>query len=97
MIRVSLTDHATNEQGWGGAEGRDMWISQARILKWLPFPSPGDLPDAGIEPMSPALQVTSLLLSHQSSLSSILMQKKKKSLFFKAPCFYPPPYPQRGI
>ena len=59
MIRVSLTDHATNEQGWGGAEGRDMWISQARILKWLPFPSPGDLPFPGIEPMSlvsPALQ-----------------------------------------
>ena len=26
----------------------------------LPFPSPGDLPDPGIEPMSPALQVDSL-------------------------------------
>ena len=30
-------------------------ISQARILEWLPFPSPGDLPDPGIEPASPAL------------------------------------------
>jgi len=33
-------------------------ILQARILEWLPFPSPGDLPDPGIEPtslMSPAL------------------------------------------
>ena len=33
----------------------------------LPFPPPGDLPDSGIEPMSPAyptLQVDSLLLSH---------------------------------
>ena len=27
-------------------------ISQARILKWLPFPPPGDLPDPGIEPES---------------------------------------------
>ena len=27
----------------------------------LPFPSPGDLPDPGIEPTSPALQVDSLL------------------------------------
>ena len=27
----------------------------------LPFPSPGDLPDPGIEPRSPALQVGSLL------------------------------------
>ena len=30
-------------------------ISQARILEWMPFPTPGDLPDPGIEPMSPAL------------------------------------------
>ena len=27
----------------------------------LPFPSPGDLPDPGIEPGSPALQADSLL------------------------------------
>ena len=31
------------------------------MLEWLPFPSPGDLPDPGIEPWSPALQVASLL------------------------------------
>ena len=30
-------------------------IFQARILEWLPFPPPGDLPDPKIEPMSPAL------------------------------------------
>ena len=30
-------------------------ISQARILWWVAFPSPGYLPDSGIEPMSPAL------------------------------------------
>ena len=30
------------------------------ILEWLPFPSPGDLPDPGIEPGSPALQADSL-------------------------------------
>ena len=28
----------------------------------LPFPSPGDLPDPGIEPVSPVLQADSLLL-----------------------------------
>ena len=27
-------------------------ISQARILEWVPFPPPGDLPDPGIEPKS---------------------------------------------
>ena len=31
----------------------------------LPFPSPGDLPNPGIEPTSPALQADSLSLSHQ--------------------------------
>ena len=35
-------------------------ILQARILEWLPFPSPGDLPDPGIKPGSPALQADSL-------------------------------------
>ena len=35
-------------------------ILQARILEWLPFPSPGDLPNPGIKPRSPALQADSL-------------------------------------
>ena len=30
-------------------------VFQARILEWLPFPSPGDLPYPGVEPMSPTL------------------------------------------
>ena len=36
-------------------------IHQVRILNGLPFPSPGDLPDLGIELGSPALQADSLL------------------------------------
>ena len=36
-------------------------IFQARILEWVAFPSPEDLPDPGIEPRSPALQADSLL------------------------------------
>ena len=35
-------------------------ILQARILAWLPFPSPEDLPNPGIEPKSPAWQADSL-------------------------------------
>ena len=30
-------------------------ILQARILEWVAFPSPGDLPNPGIEPRFPAL------------------------------------------
>ena len=33
---------------------------QARILEWVAFSSPGDLPNPGIKPRSPALQVDSL-------------------------------------
>ena len=65
--------------GSGGSATSDSWdpvdcrppgssvhrISQARILEYLPFPSPGDLPDPGIEPRSPALQVDSLLTELQ--------------------------------
>ena len=35
-------------------------ISQARIVERVPFPSPGDLPDPGLEPWSPTLQADSL-------------------------------------
>ena len=45
-------------------------ILQARILEWLLFPSPEDLPNPGIEPAplkAPALQVDSLPLGHQGS------------------------------
>ena len=42
-------------------------IFQARVLKWLPWPSPGDLSDPGIEPVAPALQADSLPLSRQGS------------------------------
>ena len=35
-------------------------VSQARIQSRLPFPSPGDLPDPGIEPGSPTLQADAL-------------------------------------
>ena len=33
----------------------------------LPYPPPGDLPNAGVKPRSPALQSDSLPLSHQGS------------------------------
>ena len=35
-------------------------LLHARILQWIAFPFPGDLPNPGIEPRSPTLQVDSL-------------------------------------
>ena len=37
-----------------------MGFSRQEYCSGLPFPSPGDLPDPGIEPRSPALQADSL-------------------------------------
>ena len=34
-------------------------IFQATVLEWVAIPSPGDLPNPGMEPRSPALQVDS--------------------------------------
>ena len=42
-------------------------ILQARILEWVACPTPGDLPNPGIEPASPALQADSLPPSHQGN------------------------------
>ena len=49
-----------------------MGFSQKVYWSGLPFPSLGDLPDPGIKresPVSPALQVDSLLLSHMGANS----------------------------
>ena len=54
-----------------------MGVLQARVLEWLPFPSPGDLPNPGIEPRSPALQADSLLSEPPGKLGrcQILLQQ----------------------
>ena len=47
---------------------RSMGILQTRMLEWVACPLPGNLPNPGTEPASPALQADSLLLSHGGSL-----------------------------
>ena len=44
-----------------------MRFSRKEYWSGLPCPPPGDLPDPGIEPESPALQANSSPLSHQGS------------------------------
>ena len=48
-------------------------ILQVRILKGLPFSSPGDLPDPGTEPRSPALQADSLPFEPPGKLSDAIL------------------------
>ena len=42
-----------------------MGFSRQKYWSVLPFPSPGDLPDPGIKPRSPALQADSLPTEQQ--------------------------------
>ena len=52
-----------------------MGFSRQEHWSGLPFPLPGDFPDPEIKiPMSPALQVDSLPLSHLGSLQNLLYQ-----------------------
>ena len=46
-----------------------MGFSRQENWSGLPCPPPGDLPDPGTKPQSPALQVDSLPLSHWGSLN----------------------------
>ena len=44
---------------------------QARILEWIAFPSPGDIPNPGTEARSPALQADSLPAEPQGKPKNI--------------------------
>ena len=50
-----------------------MEFSRQEYWSGLPFPSPGDLPDPGIEPGSPALQVDALLSELPGNLRFTLL------------------------
>ena len=47
---------------------QSMGFSRQEYWSGLPFPSPGDLPDPGIEPRSPALRADSLLSEPRGKL-----------------------------
>ena len=49
-----------------------MVFSRQEYWSGLPFPSPGNLPDPGIKPGSPALQADSLLTELQGKLLLLL-------------------------
>ena len=50
-----------------------MEFSRQEYWSGVPFPSPGDLSNPGIEPVSPASQVDSLLLSYLGSLALLAL------------------------
>ena len=61
-VKVSHTVMSNSAVPWTAACPAllSMEISRQEHLSGLPFPSPGDLPELGIKPGSPALQADSL-------------------------------------
>ena len=55
-----------------------MEFSRQEYWSGLPFPSPGDLPNLGIKPKSPALQTGSLPLRHEGSLVTEVLVVEEK-------------------
>ena len=55
-----------------------MEFSRQEYWSGLPFPTPGDLPDPGIKPGSPALQADSLPSEPPGKPNEILCKRKKK-------------------
>ena len=60
-------------------------IFQTKILEWVAFLSPGDLPNPGVEPRSLALQADSLLFKPSGKSKILIVEseslKKEVSVF----------------
>ena len=62
----------SRQEYWSGLPfGQEYWSG-------LPFPSPGDLPDPGIEPRSPALEADALLSEPPGKSLIIITQCKNR-------------------
>ena len=63
-----------------------MGFSRQECWSALPFPSPGDLPDPGIEPGSPALRADALLSEPPGKPKSVTKTHQSKSLLIGFYC-----------
>ena len=66
MLSCSVTSHSFATP-WTVACQARLGFFRQEYWSGPPFPSPGDLPDSGIEPVSPAVQVDFYPLSHWGS------------------------------
>ena len=65
---------------WTAAHQAPLSLEFSRQEYWrgLPFPSPGDIPDSGIEPRSPILQADSLLSEPPGHISSANLRAERR-------------------
>ena len=65
-----------------------MGFSRQEYWSGLPFPSPGDLPNPGIEPGSPAFQADALTSEPPESLGNKQKKKPFRITFLFPPCMF---------
>ena len=76
MLSCSVASDSCSPMDYSLPGSSVLGIFQPRILEWVIMPSPGDLPDPEIKPVSPvtsALQGDSLPLSHWGSPYNIIV------------------------
>ena len=73
-------------------------FSRQEYCSGLPLPSPEDLPDPGIEPVSPTSQADSLPLSHLGSPSSMVnYMQPPKHAFLPRPRYFKRNYKPHSV
>ena len=77
--RLTLCDTMDCSQPGSSVHG----IFQARILEWVPFPSPGDLSNPGMEPGSCTLQADSLQSEKPPGKPKALLSKSHSFLHMR--------------
>ena len=65
-----------------------MKFSRQEYWSGLPFPSPGDLPDPGIEPGSPALQADTLPSEPPGNIYAVISAAFSSFLFLHCFSFF---------
>ena len=69
-----------------------MGFSRQEYWSGLPFPSPGDLPNPGIEPWSPAWQVDALSSELPGNSKGFgIVNKAEIDVFLELSCFFDDP------
>ena len=88
MLSVSHSVVPDSATPWTAAHQAPLSMGFSRQGYWsgLPFPSPGDLPNPGIEPWSLALQADSLLTELQGKHNFNCMTQWKKQNYGDSGC-----------
>ena len=94
VVSDSLQSHELHSPPGSSVHG----ILQARILEWVAISSPGDLPDPGVKPRSPALQADSLpAVEGENHVAHIPRAKQHCASFLRQQTLIQPLFELKGL